>query len=280
VNPVQISFPAGSVARWFAALAAIFALVGCVGQSDLDQIRNDQMQIRSMIATQNQEVLGLQQQLARQHDELEEMSHGPGGSQNTSNQVAALQDRLSKLEASVSAMQTGTVSPPTAGGSAPVSPPSASPPAPAPAPAAESTPDWRGDLDRELAATISGPGARPYRDGLQAMKDGRYPDAIAKFSLLQKRFPKSPLTEPGEYFSANALFESGRYDQSILQFNDLVMRYPTGRFASAALLREAAAFLKLNDKIDARLTLQKLLADHADSPEATPANEMMKDLDG
>jgi len=49
-------------------------------------------------------------------------------------------------------------------------------------------------------------------------------------------------------------------NKAILQFNDLVMRFPKGKYASAALLREAQAFLKLNDRIDARLTLQKLVA--------------------
>ena len=95
------------------------------------------------------------------------------------------------------------------------------------------------------------------------MKAAKYPLAVTKFTKLQHAYPKSPLSEPAEYFAANALFETGGYDQAILQFNDLVMRFPKGKYASAALLREAQAFVKLNDRIDARLTLQKLVADHA-----------------
>ena len=259
------------------AVLAAAALAGC-GQSDIDQLRGDQMQIREMVASQNQQIQGLSQQIRRQRAEIEELSHGPAGSANTSDQIAALEERLNKLEASVSAMQTGTVSAAPAPGASPAAAPSAPVPMAVATPAA--IPDWQADLDKELAAPSSGPGARQYREGLQAMRDGQYQAAAARFSLLQRRFPKSPLGEPAEYFSANGLFESGKYDQSILQFNDLVMRYPKGRFASAALLREAEAFLKLNDKIDARLTLQKLLADHSDSPQASRANEMMKDLQG
>ena len=117
-----------------------------------------------------------------------------------------------------------------------------------------------------------------YREGLDAMKAGKYPFAVAKFTKLQHAYPKSALSEPAEYFAANALFETGGYDQSILQFNDLVMRFPKGKYAGAALLREAEAFVKLNDRIDARLTLQKLVADHAGTPEADAANTMMKNL--
>jgi TolA-binding protein len=58
----------------------------------------------------------------------------------------------------------------------------------------------------------------------------------------------------------------------------MVMRFPKGKYAAAALLREAQAFVKLNDRIDARLTLQKLVADHAGTPQASAADNMMKDL--
>ena len=89
------------------------------------------------------------------------------------------------------------------------------------------------------AATSKDPGMKIYRDGLDAMKAGKYPLAVTKFTKLQHPYPKSPLSEPAEYFAANALYETGKYDQAILQFNDLVMRFPKGRFARAALLREA-----------------------------------------
>ena len=36
--------------------------------------------------------------------------------------------------------------------------------------------------------------------------------------------------------------------------------------------------MKLNDRIDARLTLQKLEADHAGTPEAAAGDTMLKDL--
>ena len=115
------------------------------------------------------------------------------------------------------------------------------------------------------------------------MKAGKYPNAIAKFQAFQRGHPKSPLAEPAEYFSANALFELGardpsNYNQSILQFNDLAMRYPKGRFAANAQLREAQAFLRTNDSLDARLTLQKLVRDHPGTAEAAAADAMMKNM--
>jgi outer membrane protein assembly factor BamD (BamD/ComL family) len=56
------------------------------------------------------------------------------------------------------------------------------------------------------------------------------------------------------------------------------MRYPGGRFAASAELREAQAFLRTNDPLDARLTLQKLVRDHPGTAEASAANLMMKSM--
>lgn len=133
-------------------------------------------------------------------------------------------------------------------------------------------------MDQELATSHVDPGERLYRQGLLELKANRYPAALSQFQTLQRRYPKSSLSEPAEYFAANALYEMGKYDQAILQFNDQTMRFPKGRFASAALLREAQAFMKINDRIDARLTLQKLLSDLPDSPEAPMAKSMMQTL--
>jgi tol-pal system protein YbgF len=158
-------------------------------------------------------------------------------------------------------------------------PPAAPPPAPSP-PMVSGSPSWRALLGQEMAAAQSSndSAAKVYRAGLVNMKAGKYANAAGVFQGLQRKYPKSSFSEPAEYFSANALYELGKYDQAILQFNDLVMRFPRGRFASAALLNEAQAFMKMNDRIDARLTLQKLLGEHPNAAEAPTARAMMNSL--
>jgi tol-pal system protein YbgF len=176
---------------------------------------------------------------------------------------------------------------PDAGDTTPASAPTPGPRiaalTPPPGPSAESAPaasapTWQGAVTDELGASQNDPAARLYRSGLADMQAGKFKSALAKFQDLQRRFPKSSLSEPAEYFSGNAFFELGQHEKSILQFNDLTMRYPEGRFASASLLREAEAFVKINDQIDARLTLQKLLNDHPSAPEAPTAKAMIASL--
>ncbi len=301
--------------RWAAricAIAAAAALAGCAGTSDVQQLQESDSSLRGMVATDRQQIADLQDQVNRLNDQLVELRHNGGAGKGP------LNARVARLEQEVAALQqgqapavpgapgvpgsSGAAGPPGSpsgagvGGAPPVgapmvppaddsaeagsaaAPPSANPPPPAVA--QDAAPSWRETLGHEMAAARSSSdgGAGLYRAGLSDMQQGNYADALAKFQGLQRRYPKSELSEPAEYFSANALNEMGKYDQAILQYNDLAMRFPSGRFASASLLGEAQAFMKINDRIDARLTLQKLLNDHPNSPQAPPARAMLSSL--
>jgi TolA-binding protein len=274
-----------------AAVLAVLALAGCADQSDMQQLNQNEFTLRGMIAQDRQQIDALKAQLARQNDEIDELKHGTVAAGSSGG--SGMNDRVASLEAEVKALQAGLAATPGAVPPGAATPPPGAPPesvggvapsettaaAPPPAPA-EIPPTWPNELDQEIndAKTSSEPGIKIYREGLDAMKAAKYPLAVAKFTKLQHAYPKSPLSEPAEYFAANALFETGGYDQAILQFNDLVMRFPKGKYACAALLREGQAFVKLNDRIDARLTLQKLSGDCAGTQQAAAADTMMKDL--
>lgn len=283
--------------KWSLALLAAAAIgTGCAANSDVQQLSNNQQSLRAMIANDRQQMDQLQEEYARLNDRVTEMQHG-GKLGAGSKQMASINARLNKLESAMNALQGGSASaagtpgaPGTPGNpvtaslgpnaSASTVPPAAGKPAAMP-----TIPEWRNMIGAEIAAAkkSSEPGAGLYRGGLADMQAGKYQDAVRKFSAFQHLHPKSPLAEPAEYFSANALFELGaqnpaNYNQAILQFNDLAMRYPGGRFAASAELREAQAFLRTNDPLDARLTLQKLIRDHPGTSEASAANLMMKSM--
>jgi len=280
-----------------AAMAAVLLVAGCSADNDIQQLNQNEFALRGMIASDRQQMNSLQQQVRQLNDQITELKHeDTSDNQSNGGNDKNLSARVTQLESEVSALNAGMVATPASPAAAPspggeseeeappgpvaaIPPGTASPPPAAEAPA-ELPPSWPNDLDSEIESSKSSsdPGIKLYRKGLDAMKAQNYALAVATFTRLQHQYPKSELSEPAEYFAANALFETGKYDQSILQFNDLVMRYPKGRFASPALLREAQAFLKLNDQIDARLTLQKLVSDHAGSPEANAANTMLKQL--
>ncbi|HYB91801.1 MAG TPA: outer membrane protein assembly factor BamD [Candidatus Binataceae bacterium] len=266
------------------AAATILGAPGCATQTDVQQLNQNEFTLRGMIASDRQQIDALQAQLRQLRDEVTEVKHGVGAGPNPiSDQLASINDRLNKMEADVNALQVGLANAPgTNPAASPGATPAAGPTTAAASGPAELQPTWPQELDAEIAAAANSreAGIKLYRAGLGAMKDGKYKLAEVSFAKLRHTYPKSPLAEPSGYFLANALFEEGKFDDAILQFNDVVMRSPKGRFAAQSLLREAQAFLKLNDRIDARLTLQKLLSDHPETPEVTPANTLLKSLSG
>jgi len=284
-----------------AGLLVAVSLAGCSPSADIQQLNQNEFTLRGMIASDRQQIDALQGQVRRLQDEIAEMKHSaPAPAAESSADVNALNQRIARLESEMAATQAALPNVPAPNPAIPAAEGSAIPGAPAPsgtapgipplatapsapaaaAPAKEPSPTWPDDVDQQLQATQNSkePAAKIYREGLNAMKAGNYPIAIVRFAKVQHNYPKSPLAEPSEYFAANALYESGKFDQAILQFNDLVMRNPSGKYSTQALLRQAQAFMKLNDRIDARLTLQKLIADHAGTPEASAADSMIKSM--
>jgi tol-pal system protein YbgF len=295
-------------------LATLFtvALMACGPSADVTQMENNQSALREMVANDRQQIDALQEKLKRQNDRIAELEHSDENDDN--GQPAARQTPAPAPSASPAPGPAAAASPgdgqpspeaspdngaaaanaspgaeasndeagesaegePTPGSEVAAVPPPA-PPAP-PSGSVAPAPTWQQAVDQELANTPKDPAAKLYRSGLLDLKAGRYQPALAKFQDLQRRYPKSSLSEPAEYFSGTSLFEMGQDEKAILQFNDLTMRYPEGRYASAALLHEAQAFVKINDQIDARLTLQKLLNDHPSAPEAPTAQSMIASL--
>ena len=293
-----------SIAIRAGMIVAVGLFAGCSDQSsNINQLNQNEFALRGMIASDRQQIDSLQAELKRTQDEVAELKHGSAASADTP-APAGVNDRLAKLESEVNAMQVAMPGPaPAAGSEAPAAPPGAMtstispPPAsappgapPAPGAGAPSTtaggsepaaaPTWPQDLDKEIANgdNAKQPGGKFYRKGLDAMKAGNYPTAIINFAKVQHSFPKSPLSEPAQYFTANAFYESTKYEQAILQFNDLTMRFPNSPYLCESLLREGQSFVQLNDRIDARLTLQKLAGNSNCGTQAVAANNMLKDL--
>src|SRR5208337_3307092 len=207
----KTNWPIGAAA----VFAAAVALAGCAEQGDVQQLNQNEFTLRGMIASDRQQINSLKQQIQRQNDQIEELKHGAAGAGGN---ASSMNDRVASLEAEVKALQAGMAATPGAPadsvGEAPA--PAIAPPGGpvAPATPAAIPPTWPNELDQEIAdaKTSSEPGVKIYREGLDAMKAGKYPLAVTRFTKLQHAYPKSALSEPAEYFAANALFETGGYD--------------------------------------------------------------------
>jgi tol-pal system protein YbgF len=81
-----------------------------------------------------------------------------------------------------------------------------------------------------------------------------------------------------QYWIGESYYAQGKYNESILAFNEILVSWPKSDRKPAALLRQADAFARTGDKIDARMILQKLIEDHPGSPEAAQAKDQLRTL--
>jgi tol-pal system protein YbgF len=119
-----------------------------------------------------------------------------------------------------------------------------------------------------------------YQQGLQSYSRGDYQRSVQSLRNYVSRNPRDPLVPVAQYWIGEAYFSQGKYNESILAFNEILVSWPDSERKPAALLRQADAFARTGDKIDARMILQKLMEDHPNTPEAAEARQQLQALGG
>jgi tol-pal system protein YbgF len=145
---------------------------------------------------------------------------------------------------------------------------------------AASVPSPADDVPRsvDLQKDIARGGTDQYREGLQAYQKGDYPKAVQSLRGFVNKDPKNELVPGAQYWIGEAYYSQRRYNEAILAYNEILVGWPKSERVPAALLRQAAAFAELGDKIDARLILQKLISDHPGTEEAASAKRKLLTL--
>lgn len=251
---------------WFGSqrLAIIAALcastLGCATQADLQYLRDDTQAARRQAADAKSMVDGLKVDLQQLRGEIEALKFHSGGG----GKLDELTQRLESLDARLAAIEQGRAAmagaPVTGGEGAPTS----------------------GDVGgtESPVATLQVPASAPpeYRDGIEMLRNGDSQGAIQKLREFLRKSPKSDFADDAQYWIGEAYYSSHDYNRAILEFNEVLLRYPKGDKVPGALLRQALAFAELGDKVDARLVLQKLVSEHGDSPEAEKGRQKLAEL--
>ena len=70
-----------------------------------------------------------------------------------------------------------------------------------------------------------------------------------------------------------------QYDRAILAYNKAIKDYPKGNKVPNAMLRQALAFLEINDKTSTKIVLKQLIKQFPGSNEAKIAENKLKAID-
>lgn len=120
----------------------------------------------------------------------------------------------------------------------------------------------------------------PYELGVRGLIGGGYDVAIQDLRTFIHENGGSSYADDAQYWIGEAYFRKGQFPRAIIEFNQVSMTYGTGDRAAAALVREAESFQMMGDRVDARLSLQKVISRYPGTDEAARASRMLGDIGG
>ncbi len=115
-----------------------------------------------------------------------------------------------------------------------------------------------------------------YEEGLQLIqKKGEFARGMEVLRTFLQRYPQHELAVNAQYWIGEAFYGEKKYENAILQFQDVIQKYPGHAKAPAALLKQGLAFHALGDIKNARVILQKVIDSYPKSEEAGKARERL-----
>lgn len=117
-----------------------------------------------------------------------------------------------------------------------------------------------------------------YQKGLDAYRAGNFAAAREDFARFLELHPKHELAANARYWMGETYYSEKKYEQAILEFQDVIKNFPGREKVPAAMFKQAAAFIEIGDTKSARFVLRKLAEEHPASEEAKRAKERLKEL--
>lgn len=117
-----------------------------------------------------------------------------------------------------------------------------------------------------------------YRSAKQAFDQGDSEAARQGFEEFIKRYPKSQNADNAQFWIGEIYYREKWYEKAILEYQNVIEKYPQGNKVPAALLKQGLAFSNIGDKANAKLILEELTRKYPRSNEAKVAAETLKTL--
>ncbi|WP_243372053.1 tol-pal system protein YbgF [Geotalea sp. SG265] len=117
-----------------------------------------------------------------------------------------------------------------------------------------------------------------YQKGLDTLRKGDSQKAREYLNRFLELYPRHNLSANVHYWLGETYYGEKKFDQAILEFQDVIKNYPGNEKIPAAMLKQAMAFKELGDAKSARYVYKKLAEDYPHTDEARIAREKLKEL--
>lgn len=118
-----------------------------------------------------------------------------------------------------------------------------------------------------------------YRKSSEALRSGRHDEAVQGFKELIKTYPAHELTDNAQYWLAECFYDRKDYAQAVREFRRVIERYPNGNKVPDALLKVGFSYLALGSPEAGRQTLAQLQRSYPRHEAAALAASRLADLD-
>ena len=117
-----------------------------------------------------------------------------------------------------------------------------------------------------------------YKDAYEAFQKGNYEGARKKFEAFLKQYPNTELSGNAQFWIGETYYQKKDFEKAILEYEKTITKYPEGGKISAALFKQALAFLELGDKKNARNLLKRITEKFPHSDQAEAAKKKLEAL--
>jgi tol-pal system protein YbgF len=117
-----------------------------------------------------------------------------------------------------------------------------------------------------------------YSTAYQIFKEGNYDKARTEFVNFLALYPESEYSDNAQFWIGECYFFEKNYEKAILEYEKVAKNFPGGNKVPYALLKQGLSFLKLNDKISAKLLLQQVIKDFPNTNQARIARSKLQEI--
>ena len=117
-----------------------------------------------------------------------------------------------------------------------------------------------------------------YQKALDLFKGGDMQKARELFTGFIERYPSHAMVPNAHYWLGETYYNEKKYDQAILEFQEIIKNFPDKEKVPAAELKQGMAFKELGDVKSARYLFKKIIDAYPASEEAKIAQEKLKGL--
>jgi len=140
------------------------------------------------------------------------------------------------------------------------------------------------ELEKSALAKESSPEAKGlpagmgdlYKDAYEAFQKGDYEVARRRFEAFLKQYPNTELSGNAQFWIGETYYQKKDFERAILEYEKTITRYPEGGKISAALFKQALAFLELGDKTNARNLFKRVIEKFPHSDQAEMAKKKLE----